>query len=321
LGKSCDNGTVKRFGIRKYILFGILLLLIAAIIAAVIHFYPVWNSAQTLYREADAARFAYELEVELDKKELPQEQQKLFAMVEKLTGCSEDAMYRLRIRGSIWEDKIHVLVYPQGMQTALIEMYLSDGEDVVNETALYNMIRVNLIEQNSLLSYLMPEQTDTVYITLAQVEQMFGVDLSGIRSFALPDTEGLSAWQYFAVLAFLTKEKLDGGRIYSLSEEQIQMQLAVPGKERMFPLKLEFSVQDPAVLSEELDLSRISGLFPDLGVEIPKEQARMLKSARIVLTWGEVREIAMPKELVNQDIVELLSGIRELIQKITKGGQ
>lgn len=307
----------KASGKRKYILIVLLFLLAVGVVGAVIHFYPVWSSAEIIHREADLSSFYYEIEVELDQAGLPEEQQKLFGMLERLAGCEQDAMYQLRIRGSVWEDRIHVLLYPKGMQEPLIEMYLSDGDDMLSETVLYNVIREHLVEQFDMLGLLMTKQTDDVYITLEQVEQMFGVDLSGIRSFALPEAEELSTWQYFVMLALLRGEKLENGRMFSASEDQFQMELVVAEGEGQCSVRCALSVQDPGTLSEGIDLSRLSGLFPDAEILEWPEQLSMFKSIDIVLTWGEDQEISMPKELVSQDTVELISKIRQLVQKLT----
>ncbi len=316
MGESCRDGrgTPKK---GRYFMMLLLLLLAAGIVYAVIRFYPVWRSAEVMHREAGFSGFSYEVEVELYKEKLPEEQQKLLDVVERLTGCEPDAMYQLRVRGSVWEDKIHVFFYPKGMQEPLIEMYLSSDEDMLNETALYNVIRENLVGQYGMLGLLMPEQTEDRYITLEQVEQMFGVDLTGIRSFALSETEQLSAWQYFALLIFLQEEKLENGRIFTMAEEEVQLQLAVMEEEAQFPVKLALSVKDTEMLAGKLDLTRFSGLLPGIEIQAPSERPAMLKAFKVVLTWGENREIRMPEELVSQETVDMISNIRQLVQKLT----
>ncbi len=162
-----------------------LFMLVAVIVGAGLYLYPAWRAAKALQDKIGLCYGSFALEVQLDREKLPEEQEKLFAMLARLTGIQEEAMYRLSMRGNVQEDKIHLMIYPYDATEPLAEFYLSEDINVINETMLYNAIRGKLTERVGLLDYLMPRQEETLYMTLEQVEQLFGLDLSAFKGFDL----------------------------------------------------------------------------------------------------------------------------------------
>ena len=210
--------------IGKFILRTVLFLLLAAAVGAGLYLYPAWKAAKALGDEMELPCKAFVLEVELDRDAVPREQEKMLGMLAKLTGIPEDAMYRLSIEGSAMEGKVHLLICPDGRTEPLIELYLSDDMSVINETMLYSAIRGNLTEKLGLLDYLMPRQEETVYMTLEQVEQLFGADLSGIGDMRLPAPEKeIGAGEYFLLLAVMAREKSGNGYSFALEREQMSL--------------------------------------------------------------------------------------------------
>lgn len=256
----------------------------------------------------DLAHLSYELEVELDREALGSEQEKLLKTLAGLTGMQTEALYRFRIQGSVWEEKVHALIYPDGAAEPFVELYLGESGDVINEAMLYNIIRRNLLGQNALLNLLVPVQGESVYMTLEQVEQMFGVDLSGVRNFSLPTMEEkLSAWQCFIALAVMSREKQEDGERFALEREQVQIRLGVSAAEKEPPVSLEFCIEEPArVAAENADF------LTGLGITVPDGQLGMLRSLSLRAVPGEGTEFVMPTEYVSQDIIDLIARIREL---------
>ena len=183
----------------------------------------------------DFAHYSFELEVELNQEEMQGKQGRMLEVLAGVTGFEPEAMCRLTVRGSVWEDTIHVLIYPEGMEevhsteSPLIELYLGSDTDVVNETYIYNAVRNHLAEKFRLLGLVMPEQNEMLYITLEQVEAMFGLDLTEVRNFSLPSIgDNISAGRYFILLAFMDKKKAVEGSRYTLETEQAELEVTVP---------------------------------------------------------------------------------------------
>ncbi len=222
----------------KYVRRIVLLLLLATAVYLGIRFYPVWKAAAYLSENMDFAHYSFELEVELNQEEMQGKQGRVLEVLAGVTGFEPEAMCRLTVRGSVWEDTIHVLIYPEGMEevhsteSPLIELYLGSDTNVVNETYIYNAVRNHLAEKFRLLGLVMPEQNEMLYITLEQVEAMFGLDLTEVRNFSLPSIcDNISAGRYFILLAFMDREKAAEGSRYTLETEQAELEVTVPGSD------------------------------------------------------------------------------------------
>lgn len=313
---------------KKRLRYIVLFLLLAAALGACIYFYPIWKDAGVLQRHMAAGQFAFELEVELDRAALESGQKKLLENLAKLTGYEEDALFRLRIEGCVREDKIRALIYPEGEAEPLIELYLSEELDAINETLPYNTIRRNLVEKYALLDHIMPAEREAVYMTLEQVEQIFDLDLSRIRKFCLPDFDaGRSAAGYFPLLALASKEKTEQGCRYGIEAGQVRMEVEVevgsfvsggngdvqPGSgEKQGTVRIEFSMEHPGELAEQT-----AELLSRLGMELPVQELQLLKSISVVMEPGKGETPAAPTRFIGQDKVDLIVKIRDLIQDIT----
>ena len=324
-----------------------LLLLLAIAVYLGIRLYPVWKAAVYLSENMDFAHYTYELEVELDQEEMQREQGRLLEILAAVTGFEPEAMCRLTVRGSVWEDTIHALIYPGGMEgvqateSPLIELYLGSDTDVVNETYIYNAVRNHLAEKVRLLGLVMPEQNEMLYMTLEQVEQIFGLDLKGVRDFSLQtDGEGIGAGQYFIMLALMSREKAAEGSSFTLETEQVGLEVTVPegdsadtvsapvlrlhmeqvhsmedggSTEGGFSGKILHSIKELAGLDGKVDQ-----IFSQMGFPVSGEQLAAVKSLSVTIEPGG-NEIIMPTNFVNQTVVELISRIRELVMMLGGG--
>ncbi len=128
------------------------------------------------------------------------------------------------------EDRVHLTIYPEGRTEPLFELYLSDDIDVINETMVYNAIRSHLTAKFGLLAHLMPAQEETLYLTLEQVEQLFGTDLSGLADFRLGAWDRrVNAKECFLLLAVMSREKQKDGYRFTLDIGQADICIARDG--------------------------------------------------------------------------------------------
>ncbi len=310
----------------KKIRYIVLTLLLAAVLGACIYSYPIWKDAGVLRRHMAAGQFTFDLEVELDRTALEAGQTKLLENLAKLTGYEEDALFRLRIKGRARGDEIQALLYPEGEEEPLIELYLSDGLDAINETLPYNTIRRNLVEKVSLLDHIMPAELEAVYMTLEQVEQIFDLDLSRIREFHLPESSsGRSIAVYFPLLALASKERTEEGCRYRIEAEQVRMAVGIgssdsgekgnaepDGREKAGAVRIEFSMENPGALAEQQ-----AALLSRLGIELPVGELKMLKSISVVMEPGKGEAPTAPTQFIGQEKVNLIVEIRDLIRKIS----
>lgn len=300
---------------RKQILWAVVFLLAAALTGACLYCYPAWKAAKILQDKMDNSGFSYELQVELDWENQPAGQRKAFETLAKLTGIREESLYRLTIKGSTQEDRIHMTIYPEGETEPLAEFFFDNDSGIVNETMLYNAIRGNLAEQYKVLEYLMPRQKENLYMTLEQVEQLLGMDFSGIRDFrlAMEDSE-MTAKQYFVILMAMKREAQEDGHRFVRKTEDMDLSIDVPSDSGDSAMVMRFRIQDP---SETLPQGE--WLLSWIGIEMPDVDFHALKSISVELSSDEEGTVAMPTDFVNQDIIDILSKVREWISETFAG--
>ncbi len=292
---------------KSYILPVILILLAAVVTGVGIYCYPKWKAAGRLQEGMTSACFSFELEVALDRQAMEAGQVEVLEKLARLTGFEEEAMFRFTVRGSVREDKIHGMFYPMGSEDPLIELYLSSDRDVINETLPYNTIRKNLVSRYGLLDYVMPAEKEAVYMTLKQAEQIFGLDLSGLRDFVLPVPEELSRTKCFLLLWAMSKEAGEEGGAYRISAEGASLQLELPEEGSA---TVRFRAQEL-----QRTVSAWRELFARLKIELPQELG-LLEGISGKLVLGEGEEIKLPDKLMDQKAADRLEGIRDVIKGI-----
>lgn len=301
---------------RKLVLLLFLFLMLMAIVGAGIHFYPFLKAAKRLEKSLDFTDFSYQLKLELNKEELESEQVRMLEILADLTGFEKEAMYCFSIKGSVWEDKIHALIYPKGAAEPLIELYLSDDMDAINEAMLYNAIRGNLLGENALLSFLIPVQEKNLYMSLEQVEKLFGIELGNVQGFTSPLMNSrFTLMQYFMGLVAMEYRKDENGESFEASAEQVRMQLNLADGEEGDDIVVQFYVEEPGEV-----LAKNEKLLTGLGIALSDERLRTLKSLSVYAVTGEGRGFEMPTEFVSQDIIELISKIRKLFAPAEESG-
>lgn len=300
----------KHIGIRNFLVA--LAVLIAVIVVLAIRFYPVYQSAVFLEEKLKRNSMEYSMQVEIDRNELEEKRVKLLDGLATITGTERDAMYRLKIEGSVDGDIIHAYIYPDGQISPLIELYLSDDIDVINGAILYNAVRENYCGQNELLSYVVPVWSDHEYVKLEQVEQMLEVDLSTVRNFRLPFRDTTPSLKMcFAALAFMQRESTaETDRFYmKLSGLDLVLRLNEADSEMEAKLDLE----DPATL-----LDSYADKLSLLGVSINSDRLRSYDTVSATVRMERNgAALQIPENIISQNTVDIISSLRAVVQEIS----
>lgn len=296
----------------KIVLLVILFLLLALVGGALFYCYPRWQSAMALEENVDLEHFVYEIELELNEEELSKEASEAFQTLSQITGYTADSFYNLRIEGNVWEDKIYVELYTEVTDEAVLELYLSDDKDIINGTMLYNAFRAKMVGDSSILGAMIPVMEAGVYMTVEQAEQMFGLDLSILSKFSI-DTDDLEFTQqeYFILLALMSREKQSDGSQFAFAYETAQAQLSV-SEEDDFAARAQVEVEEPMKLVEQL-----GDKLTSFGVEIPTEGLEVFERISVAVEPGEGAEIAIPTNIMSQDMVKVFTEARALIEQFS----
>ena len=299
----------KHIGLKIFLVLFVLLLMVT--IGIFIRFYPVYKDAKLLAEKLSLTCLTYEFEAEINREELQENQVKLLDTLAELTGVKKEAMYRLRVQGSVDGDIIHAVIYPEGQTEPLTELYLSDEEDVVNCAMIYNRMRAYYTADNDLLTYLIPVWNDHEYVSLEQIEQMLDVDLSVVRNFRIPFLgKKLTDKEAFVVLAVMKREK-DGNRCsYGVKSDGLEIQLGL-NYEAVSVIDVESSGEKPA---EQLE--NLSGKLSKIGVHLDGSKWRFLDDIAMEATVSSGETLQIPQDKISQTTVDLIANIRLIIKEI-----
>lgn len=300
----------KHTGIK--VLLGILAVLIIALVVLAIRFYPVYRAAAFLEKNLTPEHMEYSVEVEINRDELEEKRVKLLDGLASITGTDRDAMYRLRIEGSVDGDIIHAYVYPDGQKSPLIELYLSDDTDVINGAILYNAVRENYCGQNPLLSYLVPVWSDHEYVTLEQAEQMLEVDLSALKDFKKPFRDKkLSLKMYFAALTIMQRESEAGTEKFDMKLAGLDLVLCL--NETKPSVEVELDMEKPAAL-----LEKYADKLSLLGVSLDSDRLRAFDTVSATVRMEkDGAALQIPENIISQNTVDIISGLRSVVQEIS----
>ena len=300
----------KHTGIK--VLLGILAVLILALVVLAIRFYPVYRAAAFLEKNLTLEHMEYSVDVEINRDELEDEQEKLLDGLASITGTDRNAMYRLKIEGSVDGDIIHAYVYPDGQNAPLIELYLSDDTDVINGAILYNAVRENYCGQNPLLSYLIPVWSDHEYVTLEQAEQMLEVDLSALKDFKMPFRDKkLSLKMYFAALTMMQRESAAGTESFDMKLAGLELVLRLNETEPS--VEAELDMEKPAAL-----LEKYADKLSLLGVSLDSGRLRIFDTVSATVRMEkDGTALQMPENVISQNTVDIISGLRSVVQEIS----
>lgn len=299
----------RHIGLKIFLMF-ILLLLIAAA-GIMIRFYPLYSAAGYMSQNLSFQMISYTMKVTVDREELDGNQRKVLDTLAELTGTEREAMYRLSIEGKVDGDIIYANVYPEGQEEPLLELYLSDGADVVNGAMLYGAVREHLCGQYKALELLLPVWDDHEYVSLEQVEEMLGVDLDSARRFKLPfRNKSLSRWKCFGILLLAESVKTEAGEGFLLQAEGLDAAIWLKSHGEG-TLSLAVRMEEPAEVLNELQSK-----FAEAGISYSGDELRILDELSLTADMEEVT-LQMPDDLISRNTVDVIKGIRLIIEKFT----
>lgn len=287
-----------------------LLLFLAVLAGAGMYLLPSIRGAAFLQKNLETRRFTYRLEAELDREKLTEDQRRLLDSLADMTGLEKDAMYDLTLEGNVTENLLYILIYPAGCREPLLELYLGE-EDVLNGALLYNAVRNRYTRQNRLLDAIFPVWDNHVYVSLEQLEQLFEVDLSGLRDFEWePAREKLSFQEAFVPLVFMSREKDGNDSIFEKSMEGAEAELILHDTAEPY-VEVKLSADRPAEILEKL-----MPLLDGREVSLSDEMTRTVEKITAEICFGQGGELTMPEDLVNPQTIDAIVSLKAILQEM-----
>lgn len=290
---------------KKKIGIGIVCVAAALLLVLGIFCYPHWKAAKLLKEHFNPERVGYTLEVQLLEEQMTDDQKQFVDVLSMLTGIDTENFYKLHLEGTTWDGIVEVQVFPDGQENPLFELYLSDESEVMNGAMFYQTVRANLSGGNALIERLLPKWEDHTYVTLEQAEQIFGIDLSAVRNFSLPQIKEPSTSSWFMALLAMKRENGDNKVTYAAEKAGAAVKLVLPEEGNV---TVEFDVPN---LQETL-----TAINEKASLSIDTEQFVLVGQLSGTVSAAGQEELSVPEDCISQDTVEILEGVRVLIQEL-----
>lgn len=290
---------------KKKIGIGIVCVAAALLLVLGIFCYPHWKAAKLLKEHFNPERVGYTLEVQLLEEQMTDDQKQFVDVLSMLTGIDTENFYKLHLEGITWDGIVEVQVFPDGQENPLFELYLSDESEVMNGAMFYQTVRANLSGGNALIERLLPKWEDHTYVTLEQAEQIFGIDLSAVRNFSLPQIKEPSTSSWFMALLAMKRENGDNEVTYAAEKAGAAVKLVLPEEGNV---TVEFDVPN---LQETL-----TAINEKASLSIDTEQFVLVGQLSGTVSAAGQEELSVPEDCISQDTVEILEGVRVLIQEL-----
>ena len=290
---------------KKKIGIGLVCVAAALLLVLGIFCYPHWKAAKLLKEHFNPERVGYTLEVQLLEEQMTDDQKQFVDVLSMLTGINTENFYKLHLEGTTWDGIVEVQVFPDGQENPLFELYLSDESEVMNGAMFYQTVRANLSGGNALIERLLPKWEDHTYVTLEQAEQIFGIDLSAVRNFSLPQIKEPSTSSWFMALLAMKRENGDNEVTYAAEKAGAAVKLVLPEEGNV---TVEFDVPN---LQETL-----TAINEKASLSIDTEQFVLVGQLSGTVSAAGQEELSVPEDCISQDTVEILEGVRVLIQEL-----
>ena len=290
---------------KKKIGIGIMCVAAALLLVLGIFCYPHWKAAKLLKEHFNPERVGYTLEVQLLEEQMTDDQKQFVDVLSMLTGINTENFYKLHLEGTTWDGIVEVQVFPDGQENPLFELYLSDESEVMNGAMFYQTVRANLSGGNALIERLLPKWEDHTYVTLEQSEQIFGIDLSAVRNFSLPQIKEPSTSSWFMALLAMKRENGDNEVTYAAEKAGAAVKLVLPEEGNV---TVEFDLPN---LQETL-----TAINEKASLSIDTEQFVLVGQLSGTVSAAGQEELSVPEDCISQDTVEILEGVRVLIQEL-----
>ena len=290
---------------KKKIGIGIVCVAAALLLVLGIFCYPHWKAAKLLKEHFNPERVGYTLEVQLLEEQMTDDQKQFVDVLSMLTGINTENFYKLHLEGTTWDGIVEVQVFPDGQENPLFELYLSDESEVMNGAMFYQTVRANLSGGNALIERLLPKWEDHTYVTLEQAEQIFGIDLSAVRNFSLPQIKEPSTSSWFMALLAMKRENGDNEVTYAAEKAGAAVKLVLPEEGNV---TVEFDLPN---LQETL-----TAINEKASLSIDTEQFVLVGQLSGTVSSAGQEELSVPEDCISQDTVEILEGVRVLIQEL-----
>lgn len=112
------------------------------------------------------------------------------------------------------------------------------------------------------------------------------------------------------MLTAMSEKKEDKSHVFELLTEKVSLYWTLEEAEGVVSVKMLLEIEDVAETMAENE-----ELFSRFGFPVPAGQSEMVKNLTVVIMPGKGSDIAMPENLVNQEIIDGIVKVRDWIRE------
>lgn len=251
--------------------------------------FPLLHAAFLLRSAWKAGGFQYRFSVELEGENLSGQQKQFARSLAWLFGGSEPSGLSWEIAGRAADGRAYGKVYCKGSKIPVTELYAAKDMALVNVEMPYQSIREQISSQHPMLGALLPEWEYGTFLSSAQAEELFQVDLQKLfRAGELAESHKPSFWEILRILSGMERKKNENGA-------------------RQF----EAELGDYLVL---LEIAEEKGT-PVLGFQL-SDQAGRKAAARCAgkVTFQKPEKITLPDATVDEEDIQKLGKLLDILK-------
>lgn len=263
--------------------YAVLCLLLAAAAIAAIRLYPAGKAAFILGKAPALNEFTYNIDVNLRRENLTEGQTAFADALSWLLGVEGEKMMALKVTGSYCQDTLYAQITCEGVDEPLTDIWLSGDSGYMNAKQLYSTIRSRLTGQYSLLEFLLPEWKYEQYISIGQIEEIFGISLGQLYALkdSLPEEKGLLI-KGFGILASMDGKADAHGVRFTKSYETADVLISVSNEDGTAELGFESTF---------------------------KEEQLTVSGCRAAVSFGNVEAVNRPDSIMPQEVVDKFAAV------------
>lgn len=220
---------------KKYVVISIVGIVVAVMALIGIWMFPLLRVAATLHSALHAESYDYQVAVTLNEQILSEQQRQFLSLMPWVLGIEEEDCLEWSVEGKISEGCGYAKLYGGGLHEPITDVYFKDDQIMVNVKMLYQSLQKNIAEEHAMLGSFLPEWEYGDYISLAQIEKIFEVNIEEIfQDSNAVQLSRQSFWEIWNMLRRMErKEDKDGRQRFETTFNHYQTMFEIGRKEKV----------------------------------------------------------------------------------------
>ncbi|MCI8495207.1 MAG: hypothetical protein HFI74_05955 [Lachnospiraceae bacterium] len=194
---------------KRYLVIGVVSVIVLAVTTVGIWSYPLWQTAFLLNNMIKSKALEAQIHLELEEEELSENVRQFLKVISWALGTEEGESLDWYARGQINGNQGYARIYCGAWEEPVTEVYVSKESTLVNMEMLYGIVQGKFREEHPLMGTFLPDWGYGSYITLEQIQEIFQVDFR--QFFQKNDVQEHNLWEILLLLNHMERKKTENG--------------------------------------------------------------------------------------------------------------